>query len=102
GREIRLATLAESASLKLVVRDNGGGMSTEELASIWAPFYSTFPDHAGLGLVLCEKVIANHGAACSVTSAPGEFSQFVIVFPGADDKAQKQKKSAEANSRSQS
>jgi signal transduction histidine kinase len=102
GKEIRLTTVAENASLKLVIRDNGRGMSADELASIWAPFYSTFPDHAGLGLVLCEKIIANHDAVCSVSSVPGEFSQFVIVFPGTDDKSQKQKKSAEANSRSQS
>ncbi len=102
GGEIRLTTLAENGSLKLVIRDNGRGMKENELASIWMPFYSTFPDHAGLGLVLCEKIIANHGAACSVSSVPGEFSRFEIVFPGAENPAAKQKKSVEANSRSQS
>lgn len=102
GREIRLTTGAENASLKLVIRDNGRGMGADELASIWTPFYSRFPGHAGLGLVLCEKIIANHGAACSVSSVPGEFSQFSIVFPGADDQAHKQKKSGEEYSRSRS
>lgn len=102
AREIRLTTLAENDSLKLVIGDNGRGMGENELASIWTPFYSTFPGHAGLGLVLCEKIIANHGAACSVSSVPGEFSRFEIVFPGAANPAQKQKKSVEANSRSQS
>ena len=96
------AARVENASLKLVIRDNGRGMGADELAGIWAPFYSTFPGHAGLGLVLCEKIIAGHGAACSASSVPGEFSQFEIVFPGAQDRGQKQEKSAEANSRSQS
>jgi signal transduction histidine kinase len=102
AREIRVSTFAENSSLKLVIRDNGRGMGAEELANIWAPFYSTFPDHAGLGLVLCEKFIANHGAACAVSSVPGEFSRFEIVFPGKEDTAHKHKTSEEANSRSQS
>ena len=102
AREIRLSTEAENSSLKLVIRDNGRGMGADELASIWTPFFSTFPAHAGLGLVLCEKFIANHGAACSVSSVPGEFSRFEIVFPGAEHQAQTQEKSAEENSRSRS
>jgi signal transduction histidine kinase len=101
-KEIRLTTAAENSSLKLSIRDNGRGMSADEMAGIWAPFYSNFPDHAGLGLVLCEKIIANHGAACSLTSLPGEFSLFEIVFPAAADKSHKHKKSVEINSRSQS
>jgi signal transduction histidine kinase len=102
GKEIRLTTAAQGSSLKLVVRDNGRGMSEDELANIWSPFYSRFPEHAGLGLVLCEKIIANHGAACSVTSVPGEFSRFEIVFPVAEDLAQKKKKRVGSDSRSQS
>jgi signal transduction histidine kinase len=81
AREIRLSTCLEAEGLKLVIRDNGAGMDEAELANIWTPFYSTRPDHAGLGLVVCEKIIANHGAACRVTSSRGEFSQFAIRFP---------------------
>jgi signal transduction histidine kinase len=100
-REIRLTTSVADSRLKLAIRDNGRGMSAEEMAGIWAPFHSNFPDHAGLGLVLCEKIIANHNAACSVTSLPGEFSRFEIAFPAAGKQAQSQEKSVEADSRSQ-
>ena len=100
-REIRLGTCVEGDSLKLVIRDNGAGMDQDDLDGIWTPFYAKFPDHAGLGLVFCEKVIANHAAACRVTSAPGEFSQFEICFPCPEKPPKKQKKSAGTDPRSQ-
>jgi signal transduction histidine kinase len=101
GREIRLATRAEGSSLKLVISDNGSGINEDELASIWLPFYSTFPDHAGLGLVICEKIIANHDATCAVFSSRGEFSRFEINFPCPENSVNQQIKSADDASRSQ-
>jgi signal transduction histidine kinase len=101
-KEIRLSTSLDDGQLKLTVRDDGSGMGPEELDNIWAPFYSQYAEHAGLGLVICEKVIANHEAACVVTSAPGEFSQFEIRFPLPIKSAKKQKKSVDKGPRSQS
>ncbi len=101
GKEIRLTTRAEDSSLKLTISDNGSGMSEDELTSIWLPFYSTFPGHAGLGLVICEKIIDNHDAACAVFSSRGEFSRFEIVFPCPGKSEKKQIKSADDESRLQ-
>ena len=86
-REIRIATGMSGNALELRVRDNGRGMGEDEQDSIWSPFYSNFPGRAGLGLVICERIIANHGAACVVTSQAGEFSCFDIrlPLPGSED-----------------
>lgn len=81
GKEISLAVRLQDDALLLVIRDNGGGIGEDDLANIWTPFFSRFPGHAGLGLVICERIIANHKASCRVTSTPGEFSQFEIRFP---------------------
>jgi len=102
GREIRVSTRADGPALLLAVRDNGCGMSEEEAASCWMPFFSRFPGRAGLGLVLCEKVIADHGAACTIASTMGEFCQFTIAFPRRKPGSEAAKMSAEANSLSQS
>ena len=91
-KEICLTTRLEDGHLKLIVRDNGIGMSEEELDNIWAPFYSKYSDYVGLGLVICEKIIANHDATCLVRSRPGEFSEFEITFPLPEPLIQKQKK----------
>lgn len=91
-KEICLSTRLENGHLKLIVRDNGIGMSEEELDNIWVPFYSKYSDSAGLGLVICEKIIANHAAVCQVRSRPEEFSEFAIAFPLPVKPAEKQKK----------
>ncbi|MBU4268298.1 MAG: hypothetical protein KJ808_05565 [Acidobacteria bacterium] len=101
GKEIRLSTRLEDDALKLVIRDNGAGVSEEEINNIWTPFYAKFPEHAGLGLVICEKIIANHSATCRVSSTLGEFCQFEIRFPLPENPGEKQKKSAGKDPRSQ-
>lgn len=86
-REIRLRLSAEGGALKLSFRDNGRGMAEEELAALWTPFRSGFPGGAGLGLVLCERILADHGARCDVAAAPGEYCEFTIRFPLAGEAA---------------
>jgi signal transduction histidine kinase len=80
-REIRISTRVGGNALQLRLRDNGCGMNPDQLDSIWSPFHAGFACRAGLGLVICERIIANHGAACVVTSEAGEFSCFDIDFP---------------------
>jgi signal transduction histidine kinase len=99
-KEIRLTTRLETDCLHFFVHDNGSGINETELEKIWAPFYSTCPGHPGLGLVLCEKIIADHAAQCVVRSRPGEFCQFEIRFPLPENL--KGKKSAENTLRSRS
>jgi signal transduction histidine kinase len=98
GKEIRLTTRREDDRVTLIVRDNGIGMSPEERDNIWTPFYAKFKNGTGMGLVICEKVIANHGAACQVSSQPGAYSEFVIAFPLPEKSAAKHGKSAATDS----
>jgi len=80
-REIRVSLRRAGNALKLSVRDSGRGMSAEETALAWTPFHAGFPGRAGLGLTLCEKIIADHGAAVSIDSSVGEFSEVTISLP---------------------
>jgi len=70
----------------LFVKDNGAGMTEEQLAHITEPFYRT--DKArnrrdggtGLGLALCEQIAHAHGAALSFTSKLGEGTTAFVTF----------------------
>ena len=77
---IVIRTKAGEDVYSLSIRDNGCGISPKNVAKIWTPFFSEFEDRAGLGLTLCEKIIANHEATFTVDSLPGEFSEFTILF----------------------
>ncbi|MGE5343110.1 MAG: HDOD domain-containing protein [Candidatus Omnitrophota bacterium] len=83
GKENRLIAIKTEAgkdSYKLTIKDNGIGMSQENIPKIWSPFYTTFPGHPGIGLAVCEKIIQNHDGICIVNSKEGEFTEFEITF----------------------
>lgn len=77
----RIMKTGSSHAFTLSVRDNGIGIDEAELHEIWAPFYSRFPGKAGLGLCLCERVIANHEASRHMKSVKGEYLEFIVTFP---------------------
>lgn len=80
-REIRVSLRRAGGALNLSVRDNGRGMSEKEQALAWTPFHAGFPGGAGLGLALCEQVIADHRASASIVSSVGEFCEVTVSFP---------------------
>lgn len=70
----------------LFVRDNGVGMTEDQLTRITEPFYRTDKSRSrseggtGLGLSLCSKIAHAHGAVLSFASAPGEGTVAKISF----------------------
>ncbi|MDO8430823.1 MAG: ATP-binding protein [Candidatus Binatus sp.] len=47
--------------LGVEVSDSGAGISEEQLSQLFTPFFTTKPAGTGLGLVLCQRIIALHG-----------------------------------------
>jgi signal transduction histidine kinase len=86
GGTIRLGGTCKDGQKVLYVADDGGGMTAEQLAHITTPFYRTDRSRnrkeggTGLGLALCERIAAAHGAALSFTSALGEGTTAFITF----------------------
>jgi PAS domain S-box-containing protein len=63
------------------VKDNGRGISEEDLSRIFSPFFGTNPNGAGLGLPAVRRVARAHGGRVEVTSTPGRGSTFTIRLP---------------------
>jgi len=79
--EIRVITRRDGDGVELVVEDTGPGVPAEVSNRVFEPFVSTWPEHAGLGLALVDRVAASHGGSASVTSAPGEGTRVTIRLP---------------------
>ncbi len=77
---IRTRTKNGMDEFMLSIEDNGIGISSENIPRLWTPFFSGFAGKTGIGLTICEKIIANHQATCSVVSTPGVYSEFNITF----------------------
>jgi signal transduction histidine kinase/pSer/pThr/pTyr-binding forkhead associated (FHA) protein len=74
--------LAEEGWLKIVVRDNGGGIPKQKLSEIFKPFVSTKGARGtGLGLAVSRKILREHGGDILVQSQVGVGSKFVLMLP---------------------
>jgi len=87
GEDGRVATGARLAQdgLYFFVRDNGPGMEAETAEKIFDRFYQAEISRSdkgnGLGLAIAKEILDKLGIKISVTSAPGEGSEFGFSAP---------------------
>ncbi len=70
----------------LSVRDTGAGMDETTRSHIFEPFFTTKPfgQGTGLGLWIVRDIMERSGGAIDVQSTPGDGTEFVMYFPGAE------------------
>jgi signal transduction histidine kinase len=71
---------AESA--RLVVEDDGRGMTKDELGRLFEPFHTGKTRGLGLGLFLCERIATLHGGTILASSeGGGRGARFEVTLP---------------------
>ncbi len=82
GGHIHLSVKQEEEKIVLAIQDNGVGLSKEETAHIFDPYFTTKGrGHAGLGLSIAKRFIERHGGSIRVESIKGAGSTFKVEFP---------------------
>ncbi len=69
------------AQVRIEVKDNGPGISEDDLERIFSPFFTTKPQGTGLGLSIVRKVVDAHDGIIDATSAPGRGTTFRVTLP---------------------
>ena len=89
GGEITLGARIDGRMLQLSVADTGRGMSPEEQAHIFKPYYRVEDeagpnDGMGIGLTLCKMLVNLQGGDIWFESEKGRGSTFYFTLPLAD------------------
>lgn len=81
AKSISVTASAEKGQVQIMIRDDGAGIPAEELAQVWTPFYSTKPNHHGLGLPAALHVITQLQGQIQLQSQPGEGTTILVTLP---------------------
>ena len=81
GGEITVRTKAVGGDVELSVSDTGSGLTQEECARLFTPYYTTKQHGTGLGLAIVQSVVSDHGGKISVESTKEKGTVFRIDLP---------------------
>ena len=81
GGEIWVRTELSGQEVAILVSDTGSGLTQEECARLFTPYYTTKLHGTGLGLAIVQSVVSDHGGKISVESAKDSGTTFRIELP---------------------
>jgi len=78
---IQVRTRVHDGRLQIVVADRGVGISPEDLAHIFDPYFTTRRAGTGLGLPIARNIVEGLGGTIGVSSRVGEGTEIRIDLP---------------------
>jgi two-component system, sporulation sensor kinase E len=81
GGILHIRTEAQAERVMIAFRDTGGGMPADVLQRIFEPYFTTKNEGTGLGLMIVQRVIREHGGLIEVSSEQGRGTTFRIFLP---------------------
>jgi two-component system nitrogen regulation sensor histidine kinase NtrY len=67
--------------VRIIVADNGPGISQAEREKLFLPYYSTKQRGSGLGLAIVRRIVAEHGGSIEVTDNAPHGTRFAVELP---------------------
>lgn len=73
--------------VSIVFRDNGKGISRENLETVFEPFYTSKEKGTGLGLSVSLGIARRHNGTIEIESEPGRGTKVTVIIPRFDEDA---------------
>ena len=64
------------------IKDNGSGISEDEMKKIEKPFFTTKKNGSGLGLAICRSIMAEHGGSMYIKRNDMGGTTVMLIFQG--------------------
>lgn len=84
GGRLRIRTRADDDSVYLLFGDTGTGIKQEDLLRLFQPYHTTKPGGHGLGLMIVQRILREHGGQVSIESKEGKGTVVTLQFPRKD------------------
>jgi two-component system, NtrC family, nitrogen regulation sensor histidine kinase NtrY len=86
GGTVIIRTLQSDGHVSLEISDTGAGLTPEDRARLFTPYFTTKHNGTGLGLAIVQSIVSDHGGRITVQSDIGKGTTFHIELPPNADK----------------
>lgn len=81
GGTLHIQTRSDDDYFYVLIADTGEGIDKEDLASVFQPYYSTKSSGSGLGLMIVNRILRDHGGQVGIDSKAGFGTVITLKFP---------------------
>ena len=81
GGILRIRTEASATHVIISFIDSGHGIAPEEIGQLFEPYFTTKESGTGLGLMIVQRIVREHGGTIEVESDKGRGTTFRIKLP---------------------
>ncbi len=81
GGRLSLKLRADDDSVFIAVADTGAGIKAEDLAKLFQPYHTTKVSGHGLGLMIVQRIMRDHGGHVGIESKEGVGTVVTLRFP---------------------
>ena len=86
GGSLQISISSDEHEIRVEFTDSGSGISPDKITRIFDPFKSFRPGGTGIGMMIIQKVLRNHGAKIELQTIPEKGTALIVVFPRAGDR----------------
>ncbi len=84
GGKLKIKSRADDDSVYLLFADTGSGIKQEDLVRLFQPYHTTKAGGHGLGLMIAQRIMRDHGGQIGLESKEGIGTIVTLQFPRKD------------------
>ncbi len=84
GGTLRIRSHADDANIYLLFGDTGAGIKPDDLVRLFQPYHTTKPGGHGLGLMIVQRIMREHGGQIGIESKENVGTLVTLQFPRKD------------------
>ncbi len=84
GGKLKIRSRVDDDSVFLLFADSGSGIKQEDLMRLFQPYHTTKAGGTGLGLMIAQRIMRDHGGQIGLESKEGVGTVVTLQFPRKD------------------